>query len=231
VSPPLLIARNVCKRFVEGEREIEVLRQLDLQVDAGERIAIIGASGVGKSTLLHILGVLERPTDGQVLYEGRDLLGLSGQELARFRNEQIGFVFQFHYLLAEFTALENVMMPALIRHENYRRAEERAALLLKEVGLESRSGHRPGKLSGGEQQRVAVARAIIQQPRLMLADEPTGNLDPGTAMEIQGLLLELCANHQSTLITVTHNLKFAQTMDRCLELRDGKLAPVEVKNL
>ena len=225
MSAPLLIARGVCKRFLEGDKEIEVLRGLDLQVSEGETVAIIGESGVGKSTLLHILGTLEQPSEGVIEYRGTDLSSLAEEDLARFRNEQIGFVFQFRHLLPDFTALENVMMPALIHGETWDQARDRALFLLNEVGLGSRLTHRPGKLSGGEQQRVAVARAMVQKPRLLLADEPTGNLDPSTAAEVQSLILELCATHAVTLIGVTHNLKFARMMKRCQELRDGKLGP------
>jgi lipoprotein-releasing system ATP-binding protein len=227
VNTAILVVRDLRKHFAEGGRRIEVLGGLDLEVSAGETVAIIGESGVGKSTLLHILGGLEHPTGGQVLYQGGDLFQLAGEDLARFRNSEVGFVFQFHYLLPDFSALENVMMPALIRRQDWRVAEERAALLLGEVGLESRKDHRPGTLSGGEQQRVAVARAMIQNPKLILADEPTGNLDPRTAVETQRLFLEMCEHHQSTLIAATHNVRFAQMMDRCYELRNGKLITIK----
>jgi lipoprotein-releasing system ATP-binding protein len=223
VNTPFLVVRGLSKQFVEGGRRIEVLRGLDLEVFTGERVAVIGESGVGKSTLLHILGGLERPTGGQVLHQGRDIFRLEGEDLARFRNREVGFVFQFHYLLPDFSALENVMMPALINREDWKTAEERAAILLGEVGLESRKDHRPGTMSGGEQQRVAVARAMIQNPKIILADEPTGNLDPRTATEIQSLFLRVCHAHETTLITATHNLKFAQMMDRCFELTQGNL--------
>src|SRR5215467_6030837 len=176
---PLVQARGLEKRYVDGPAVVEVLRGLDLDVAAGERVAIVGESGVGKSTLLHLLGCLDAPSGGQILLDGIDVFSRSEAEIAALRNREVGFVFQFHHLLGDFTALENVMLPALIGRVTMRAARTRAIELLERVGLAERLHHRPGQLSGGEQQRVAVARALAQRPRLLLADEPTGNLDPG----------------------------------------------------
>ena len=187
-------------------------------------IAIIGASGVGKSTLLHIIGTLDRPTEGKVLFDGNDIFKLDSEELARFRNKKIGFVFQFHHLLPEFTALENTMMPALINRTDKAEAEDIAKKLLKEVGLGERLNHKPGKLSGGEQQRVAVARALVLSPELVLADEPTGNLDTHTGEEIHSLLREINKTKGTTFILVTHNEKLASRADRIVKMVDGRIA-------
>jgi lipoprotein-releasing system ATP-binding protein len=200
-----------------------VLRNLDFEVQAGERIAIVGASGVGKSTLLHLLGALDRPTSGTLQFDGVDLLTRSEAELAAFRNNEVGFVFQFHHLLGDFTALENVMLPGLIAGESFRSVRTRATSLLERVGLGPRLHHRPGELSGGEQQRVAVARAVSRKPRLLLADEPTGNLDPSTGDDVQALLLALNREHGAALVVATHNDRLALAMDRTLRLADGRL--------
>ena len=206
-----------------GEGRIEVLRGVDLVLRRGERLAILGNSGVGKSTLLHILGTLDRPSSGHVLYEGEDLFRRSAAELARFRNECLGFIFQFHHLLPEFDALENVMMPGLIGGKSFDEMRPRAESLLSEVGLEHRIRHPVGKLSGGERQRVAVARAVVLEPALVLADEPTGNLDPKTAEQVLELLLEMNRAHGTALVVVTHSPDIASRLGRRVVLTDGYL--------
>ena len=220
----LIIARAVDKSFHDAGREIVVLRGLELTVAAGEEIAIIGESGVGKSTLLHVLGSLERPSAGQILFEDRDLFAMDERETATFRNHKLGFVFQFHYLLADFTALENVMMPALIARLPEREARESAANVLELVGLKDKLQRRPAELSGGEQQRVAVARAVVLRPRLVLADEPTGNLDPKTADEVHELFHRLNRELGLTLVIATHNERLSRSMTRTLRLHDGRLS-------
>lgn len=219
----LLRAEGLNKSFFDAGREIQVLRELDLEVAAGEEIAIVGQSGVGKSTLLHILGSLERPSAGKVYFEGQDLFALGERALADFRNLKLGFVFQFHYLLADFSALENVMMPALIARMGEREAEHRARDVLELVGLGDKFHRRPAELSGGEQQRVAVARAVVLRPRLVLADEPTGNLDPHTADEVHQLFHLLNRELGITLVVATHNERLTRAMGRAMRLRDGKL--------
>jgi lipoprotein-releasing system ATP-binding protein len=220
----LIALRNLSKEYVDGPRVVRVLSDLDLEIGQGERVAIVGESGVGKSTLLHILGTLDRPTGGEVWFDGENLTSKSDRDLAMFRNREIGFIFQFHHLLPDFTALENVMMPALIAGTATDAARRRACALLTRVGLAERLEHKPGELSGGEQQRVAVARAIVQEPRAVLADEPTGNLDPATGEEVQNLLLELNREHDITLVVVTHSAALAGAMDRTLRLRAGRIA-------
>lgn len=222
MTEPLVQAVGLYKSYSDGRR-IDVLIDLDLQVAAGEAVAIVGQSGVGKSTLLHVLGTLDHPTGGKVLFDGVDLFSLRDREQALLRNREIGFVFQFHHLLPDFTALENVMMPGLIRGMSTGEAEPRARAVLERVGLGERLTHKPGELSGGEQQRVAVARAIALSPRLVLADEPTGNLDPATAAEVQRLLMDLNREQHITLIMVTHNEAFAASAHRTLRLQDGQL--------
>ncbi len=220
----MIALRNLTKEYVDGPRVVRVLTGLELEITAGERVAIVGESGVGKSTLLHILGTLDRPTSGEVWFDGEELASKSDHELAHFRNREVGFIFQFHHLLPDFTALENVMMPMLISGAARDTARRRAADLLVRVGLAERFEHRPGELSGGEQQRVAVARALIQEPRVVLADEPTGNLDPGTAAGVQDLLIELNAERHITLVVVTHSGALASAMDRTLRLAGGRIA-------
>ncbi len=222
----LIEARGLAKSFTGGGRRVEVLTELDLSLRQGERLAIIGESGVGKSTLLYIIGTLERPDQGTLHYEGRDVTLWSDEEVSRLRNRTVGFVFQFHHLLPDFSALENVMMPALIARRDRAGAREAARELLETVGLEERLTHRPGELSGGEQQRVAIARSLILEPRVMLADEPTGNLDPATAGEIEDLLCGLNEKRGLGLIVTTHNRQLARRMNRQMELHDGRLAPV-----
>jgi lipoprotein-releasing system ATP-binding protein len=216
-------ADGVAKTYRSGRAEVLVFKNLTLRVHPGERLAIIGESGAGKSTLLHLLGGLDRPSAGRILFDDRDIASLSDHELAEFRNRELGFVWQNPSLLPEFTALENVMMPLLIRGVTPGAAAERALLRLEEVGLRNRASHRSGELSGGEQQRVALARALAGGPKVLLADEPTGNLDFRTADTIMNLLGELHASHGLTSIFVTHNLEFAARCDRVLELREGGL--------
>ena len=219
----LVEATGLSKRYVDGPTEVQVLEDLDLAIDAGERVAIVGESGIGKSTLLHILGTLDRPTGGRVVVNGVDVFAQDEERLSAFRNREIGFVFQFHQLLADFTAVENVMLPALIARESGGSARKRAHELLARVGLAERAEHRPGEMSGGEQQRVAVARAVMRNPRLLLADEPTGNLDPETGERVTNMLLEL--NHEvgSALVVVTHNDRLASEMGRTLRLAGGRV--------
>ncbi|MDE0884627.1 MAG: ABC transporter ATP-binding protein [Myxococcota bacterium] len=219
----LIRIEGVCKRFGQGESAIEVLRGVDLTLEKGDRVAIVGQSGVGKSTLLHILGTLDRPSSGGLFFEGEDVFSRSSEELARLRNRFLGFVFQFHHLLPEFSALENVMMPGLLQEQPRGEMQERAAAILGEVGLSHRLGHPVGKLSGGERQRVAVARALVLEPPVVLADEPTGNLDPATGADVAGLLLEMNRTRGTTLIVVTHSARMAEQLGRTLVLRDGRL--------
>jgi lipoprotein-releasing system ATP-binding protein len=223
MSEPLVRIENLCKSFATGDETIEVLKGVDLRIDAGERIAIVGQSGVGKSTLLHILGILEHPTSGRVELRGEEVFSRSSQELARLRNEFLGFVFQFHHLLPEFSALENVMMPGLIYGVERQEMRERAASRLEEVGLKHRLEHPVGKLSGGERQRVAVARALVLDPPLVLADEPTGNLDPSTGEQVAELLFEMNRTHGTTLVVVTHSSRFAEKLGRILVMTEGRL--------
>ena len=222
----LLTVRDLHKSFVEGDEEIHVLRGLDLELAEGERLAVVGESGVGKSTLLHILGTLDRPTRGEILYRGKPIPMDDEIALAQLRNREIGFVFQFHYLLPDFTALENVMFPALIQGMDVAQAKKQAELLLEMVGLKDRMSHRPGKLSGGEQQRVAVARSVVLQPKLILADEPTGSLDVRIGAEVQELLFRLNQEKNIALVVATHNREFAEKIGRRVELRAGQLFPV-----
>jgi lipoprotein-releasing system ATP-binding protein len=219
---PLIEAVNLSKVFGNRHR-VEVLRDLSLTVGAGEKVVVVGQSGVGKSTLLHILGALDSPSGGKVFFDGVDLASLDERGLASLRNREVGFVFQFHHLLPDFTALENAMMPALIRGMPRDQAAKLATAMLEQVGLAERLHHKPGELSGGEQQRVAVARAVVLSPRAVLADEPTGNLDPAMADEVHQLLIDLNARQGITLVIVTHDRQLAALADRTLTLHDGRL--------
>jgi lipoprotein-releasing system ATP-binding protein len=225
-NPMLLEARQVTKGYRTQAGYIPVLQDLELAVREGEMLAVIGASGVGKSTLLHVLGTLDRPDAGQVLLAGEDVFTLPENDLRALRNRVVGFVFQMHHLLPEFTALENVMFPLLIARQPAGRAEKRARELLCDVQLRERLHHRPAALSGGEQQRVAVARALAQSPRLLLADEPTGNLDHGTGDRLHALLRRLNQEKGVTVVVVTHNERLASACDRTLRLESGQLRPI-----
>jgi lipoprotein-releasing system ATP-binding protein len=218
----LIQVQQLLKSYGNGTKRVEVLKGVDLNFSRGEKAAIVGASGVGKTTLLHVLGTLDRPTDGKVFYEGKDIYALNEKELALFRNREIGFVFQFHHLLPEFSALENTMMPCLIQGIPKKESASRAEAILTLVGLKERLSHKPGELSGGEQQRVAVARALVLEPKVLLADEPTGNLDTKTGESVFDLLQELNQIKGVTLIVVTHNLKLAEKLSRQIQLIDGK---------
>jgi lipoprotein-releasing system ATP-binding protein len=223
MSEILLKCHKVTKHFEKDGRHTEVLRGVDFELREGEMVSIMGQSGVGKSTLLHVLGTLEPISSGSVTFLGKEITRYSQTELARFRNLHLGFIFQFHYLLQEFTALENVLMPALVAGEPREKFEPLALELLEEVGLSHRAGHRPGELSGGEQQRVAVARAMVMNPKLILADEPTGNLDSENAEKVKELLLGLNESRGVTLVFVTHDLLIAQEFPRRIIMRDGKI--------
>lgn len=219
----LLEINGLCKSFGSGDARVDVLKGIDMRVEAGETIALVGASGAGKSTLLHILGTLDQPSAGTVSFSGDDLFRKSELALAAFRNRTVGFVFQFHHLLPEFTALENVMMPLLISGTGRKEAAANAYELLGGVGLSHRVTHKPGELSGGEQQRVAIARALVASPQLLLADEPTGNLDMKTSDDIHSLLCEINSSRGVTLVIVTHNERLASRLGRTVRLVDGRI--------
>lgn len=218
----LIQVQKLFKSYGNGTKRVEVLKGVDLTFSQGEKAAIVGASGVGKTTLLHVLGTLDRPTSGKILYEGKDIYTLNAKNLALFRNREIGFVFQFHHLLPEFNALENTMMPCLIQGIPKEESVSRAEAILTLVGLKGRLSHKPGELSGGEQQRVAVARALVLEPKVLLADEPTGNLDTKTGESVFDLLQELNQIKGVTLIVVTHNLRLAEKLSRQIQLIDGR---------
>ena len=221
-----LAAHDLRKSYVAGDgSELHVLEGVDLRVERGEAVAIIGASGAGKSTLLHLLGALDLPTTGEVLLGGHSVAGLDEDGLARMRNQHVGFVFQFHHLLREFTALENVALPALIAGATTEEARTRAQAVLTSVGMDHRATHKPWQLSGGEQQRVAVARALVNEPLVLLADEPSGNLDHHTSGRLHDLLFQLRADRELGMVLVTHNLELAERADRVLLLEDGRLHP------
>jgi lipoprotein-releasing system ATP-binding protein len=222
MAEAMISIRRLVKSYWLEEKLIPVLRGIDLRIAHGEMISIIGASGAGKSTFLHVVGTLDSPDEGELLFDGTNLASLSPANLAEMRNRSIGFVFQFHHLLPEFNAVENVMLPALIARSSRADARERAHKILQEVGMGHRLDHRPGELSGGEQQRVALARALVMNPPLLLADEVTGNLDDATAQGIHELLFELNRRHRVTLILVTHNRTLAASMPRRLLLENGK---------
>jgi len=219
--------KNIHKSYINGRGELRVLKGINLDIDKGEMVGIVGASGAGKSTLLHILGTLEHPSGGELLYNEQNLFSLNNRKLAQFRNQKIGFVFQFHHLLPEFSALENVIMPILIGRNNYQMAEKRARNLLKQVGLNGREHHKPGELSGGEQQRVAIARSLSNNPELLLADEPTGNLDSKTSEKIYRVIHQINQEQHLTIVLVTHNENLGNRADRCLAIVDGTLQLTE----
>lgn len=225
----IIEAYKIEKSFYTKAGELKVLKGVDLHIDEGEMVSIVGVSGAGKSTLLHILGALDRPTGGKVFYNGIDIFSQNNGFLARLRNETVGFVFQFHHLLPEFTALENVIMPGLISRESIKASTEeiieRAKRLISDMGLYERRNHRPGELSGGEQQRVAVARALILNPKIVLADEPTGNLDTATGKELFNLLQRINKNMGTAFVIVTHNETLSRQCSRILRMIDGRIFP------
>ena len=223
--PALIEAHNLHKSYGEASERVEVLKGVDFAVEAGEAVAVLGASGAGKSTLLHLLGTLDKPSEGRVTFEGNDLFSLSDPELSRFRNRTMGFVFQFHHLLPMLSARENVMLPLLIGGEGQGPAGQAAEAMLDGVGLADRIEHRPAELSGGEQQRVAIARALIAEPRVLFADEPTGNLDSRTGEEVADLLMKLHQARKMTLVVVTHNERLAQRLPRNVRMQDGRVRP------
>lgn len=218
----ILVARGVHKTYPQGSGKLHILKGIDLTLKTNEAVSIIGSSGAGKSTLLHILGTLDSPDEGKVYFRGKDLFAMDNEELAEFRNRSLGFVFQFHHLLAEFTALENVLLPTKIAETPSSIAKEKAEKLLISVGLKDRMHHFPNQLSGGELQRVAIARALINDPEILFADEPTGNLDSQNAARIQELFFELIQSLKITLLVVTHDISFAQKFPRVLRMQDGR---------
>jgi lipoprotein-releasing system ATP-binding protein len=226
LSESFIQVRHLSKSFTNGGASIDILKDLNFDLTVAETVAIVGASGIGKSTLLHIIGTLDRPDSGKLLFKGEDVFLYDDVKLARFRNESVGFVFQFHHLLPEFSALENAMMPARIKGTNKQKAAQAAEALLVRVGLKDRLHYRVGKLSGGEQQRVALARALVLKPAVLLADEPTGNLDMSNSEQIHSLLMELNREFSMTLVVVTHNMELASYMSRRVTIVDGKLTSV-----
>jgi lipoprotein-releasing system ATP-binding protein len=227
-NEPLLRVNDLHKSFRKGTDSIEVLRGVSLEAHKAEGIAVVGSSGSGKSTMLHLLGGLEKPDRGEILYGEQKISAMNERDIALFRNRRIGFVFQFHYLLSEFTALENVMIPALLTEKMSPELRKRAEDLLDLVGLSNRMPHKPGEMSGGEQQRVAIARALMMSPEVLLADEPTGDLDPETGQKIIELFLDLRKTFSVTMITATHNMDLARVMDRVYVLKGGQLEPYPV---
>lgn len=223
---PILRAKHLTKKYPQGASELEILKGIDFQIMPGESVSIVGSSGAGKSTLLHLLGTLDRPSSGEIYFEGQLLNEKNDEELASFRNQKMGFVFQFHHLLKEFNAVENVMMPLRISGKSKSEARDRAADLLQTLGLAERMNHFPSELSGGELQRVAIARALSCSPRILFADEPTGNLDSANGEKIRELFFTLKERFGLTLIVVTHDVQFASKFHRCLRLHDGKWIPV-----
>lgn len=222
---PVLQGSNLVKTYYQGPEEVQVLRGIDFSASRGERVAVVGSSGSGKTTLLNLLGGIDHPSEGEVRLAGIDLKTLDERALCRFRNEQIGFVYQFHHLLPEFTALENVALPLLIGQHTVAQASEQAAQMLQQVGLGHRLQHKPSELSGGERQRVAIARALVNEPALVLMDEPTGNLDSSNSNEIQELMARLSEGGDTCFVVITHDQAFAERMDRVLRLEAGRLLP------
>ena len=222
-SPSLLSAQKLRRTFSQGASELEIIKDISLEVKKGDAVCIVGASGSGKSTLLHMLGTLDRPTSGELFFEGQNLLQMEDEVLARFRNQQMGFVFQFHHLLPEFTALENVAIPMLIAGKGKKEAFEKALQLISITGLESRKNHKPAEMSGGEQQRAALARALSNDPKVILADEPTGNLDSNNANAINDLFLKLRDEFGKTFVIVTHNKDLMAIGDNLIEMADGRV--------
>lgn len=223
MSEYIIETRNLRKVYDTNGSKVAALNGIDMKVKRRETVGVMGVSGSGKSTLLHVLGTLDRPTEGDVIYDGEEIFARTDQELAYFRNRELGFVFQFHYLLPEFSALENVLMPGLIGGMERREMEESAVGMLERVGLGARLSHRPGELSGGEQQRVAIARACVLRPRVILADEPTGNLDQDTGSSIMDLFLQLNEEYGITIVLVSHDVTIAVRLDRRIRLLDGKI--------
>ena len=217
----MLKAENITKTYTQGEESLEILKGIDLTVNEGDAISIVGGSGAGKSTFLHILGTLDKPTAGEVTFKGEKVFSFTDAELAKFRNENIGFVFQFHHLLSEFKAFDNVMMPGRLAKWSYSDCRKRADELFSLMGLSHRKNHFPAELSGGEQQRLAIARALFLRPAIILADEPTGNLDSKNSLKIQQLFFELMDEMDTTFIVVTHDTQFANKFSRCLTMADG----------
>lgn len=224
MSETLIKAHHLYKAYKQGASTLEILKGIELEIQMHESICIVGSSGAGKSTLLHILGTLDRPTSGELFVAGQNVLTMGDDELAAYRNRQMGFVFQFHHLLAEFTALENVMIPLRIMGEGKEQAQEKAIKFLSQMGLLDRAEHYPSQMSGGELQRVAIARALVNQPKVLFADEPTGNLDSKNSGHIQELFFELKKNMGLTLVVVTHDLQFAKKFSRVLRISDGQWA-------
>ena len=226
-STPFIAMRDIHKSYNSSKSRLEILKGINFDISTGETLAIVGASGIGKSTLLHILGTLDRPDEGSLIYNGQDVFSFNDTKLAGFRNRTVGFVFQFHHLLMEFTSLENTMMPALINGQVKESARRKAEEILVRVGLRDRLKHQVSKLSGGEQQRVALARALVMKPEILLADEPTGNLDKGNSDQVHRLLVELNQELHMTLIVVTHNMELAHLMSRRVTIAEGLLVEAE----
>lgn len=224
----LLRCTNLTKEYSDGENSVKVLKNINFSINKAEQVAIVGSSGSGKSTLLHLLGALDKPTSGQVLFEQQDIYSFSSNQQAQFRNQSLGFVYQFHHLLPEFSALENVAMPLLIAKKNLKQANELAINMLDKVGLSHRHSHKPAELSGGERQRVAIARALVTEPKLILADEPTGNLDQKTGESIYQLLSDLREQMFTSFVVVTHDTQLAKRLDRSLNLVDGCLSDTKL---